>query len=120
MQLNPDHPANDINDISDDQDYLENVYDRDVFELLRQLPIIAGNDGGQFTMTDLIYEIKLRPFVKEAWTEIEGGPGIAGRILQIAEVYKRAEANLENLTGETRRLPRVIDISSFIEAYTSR
>jgi hypothetical protein len=120
MQPDNELPLNDIDGIPNPQSYLEIICDEDVLDLMKQLPMIAGNDGAQFTMPDLIYEIKLWPFVKQAWSEIDGGPGIAGRVLQMAKVFKKAEADLEDLTGDTRRLPRVIDLPSFIEIYSTK
>lgn len=45
-------------------------------------------------MSDLIYEMKLWPFVKQAWAEVDG------RLMQVMRVYEKAEADMEKITGE--------------------
>ncbi|GAB5447940.1 MAG: hypothetical protein Gyms2KO_28130 [Gymnodinialimonas sp.] len=74
-----------------------------------------GNDGGPVTLKDLIYEMRLVPFVLDAWRRIDGSPGMQGCIQQLSRVYKAAEADMEEITGERRRLPRVIDIPAFTQ-----
>lgn len=98
--------------------FLNQASDEDLLRFLRRLPMIAGSEDGKLTVADLIYEAKLWPFVKAAWAKIQGSPGIAGRLQQMSEVYKTAEAELAKETGERRRTPRVISLPSFIRAYT--
>ncbi|MFV1808831.1 hypothetical protein [Phaeobacter sp. Ax4a-4a] len=103
----------------DAQRFLELAGDDELLQFLRRLPMVAGNDDGPVTLPDLIYEMKLWPFVVEAWKRVDGEPGFPGRILQMSKVYKRAEAELEELTGEKRRLPRVIDLTVFLDIYSN-
>lgn len=100
-------------------EFLERVGDDDLLKFLRRLPMVASNSDGRLTLTDFIYEMKLWPFVKEAWTEVEDGVGVAGRIIQINRVYKLAAERMSRLTGERRRVDRMIDLPAFLQAYTS-
>lgn len=79
--------------------------------------MFMGNDGGPITLADLIYEMQLLPFVMEAWSEVDGDPGVPGRLMQFSQVYREAEAAMERLTGKRRRLKRVIDLPSFTDVY---
>jgi hypothetical protein len=110
----PDQPEG----IGDAGAFLAQASDTDLLRFLRRLPMVAGSEDGTITISDLIFEMKLWPFVKDAWAQVDGQPGIPGRLMQIAGVYKRAEAQLERETGERRRAPRVIDLPSFIKIYT--
>lgn len=99
--------------------FLEIAADEDVLRFMRRLPMIAGHIDGQFTMRDLAYEIELLPYVKIAWREVDGSPGIPGRLRQMADVYRRAEAEFEKETGKKRRLERIIDLPTFVEIYST-
>ena len=99
--------------------FLEQVGDDEILKFMRRLPMIAGCEGGKFILADFIYEVKLWPFVIEAWKAVPGQPGIAGRLQQIDQVYRLASENLKKLTGEERRFPRVIDIAAFVLIYTT-
>lgn len=81
--------------------------------------MFVGNDGGSITLKDLIYEMQLLPFVMSAWDSTPGSAGVPGRLLQISRVYKKAEEEMEMMTGEKRRLPRLIDLPSFLDVYGS-
>ena len=98
--------------------FLNSAGDEELRCFLRRLPIFAGHERGKITLTDLIYEIKLVPFVMDAWRNTEGEMGIPGRLLQFSKIYKKAEAEMERLTGARRRLPRVIDVPSFMDEYS--
>lgn len=103
----------------DAQEFLRTAGDDDVLWFLRRLPMFAGNDGGPITLKDLAYEMMLVPFVKDAWKRTPGDAGVASRILQINRVYSAAEKDMEKITGEKRRLPRRIDLPSFLDVYGS-
>jgi hypothetical protein len=105
--------------IGDAGAFLAQASDAELLRFLRRLPMVAGSEDGSITISDLIFEMKLWPFVKAAWAKVDGQPGIPGRLMQIAAVYKVAEAQFEKDTGERRRTPRVIDLPSFISIYTS-
>ena len=106
-------------DVLDALEFLNCAGDEELRAFLRRLPIFAGNDGGPITIADLAYEMRLQPFVMDAWSRVGGNQGIPARLLQLSRVYKKAEAEMERLTGERRRLPRVIDIPSFIQVYAT-
>lgn len=106
-------------DLPDAFEFLNTAGDDEVRRFLRRLPMFAGNDGGPITLKDLIYEMQLLPFVMSAWDSTPGGGGVPGRLAQISRVYKKAEAEMEMMTGEKRRLPRLIDLPSFLEVYSS-
>lgn len=99
--------------------FLERVGDDDLLKFLRRLPMVASNAEGPLTLSDFIYEMRLWPFVKEAWAEVEGSAGVAGRIIQINRVYKLAAERMRRLTGERRRVDRVIDVPTFLQVYMS-
>jgi len=101
------------------QEFLTKAGDDEVLWFLRRLPMIVGNDGGPVTLKDLTYEMMLVPFIKDAWKRTPGGPGIPNRLIQMSRAIKTAEAELEKFTGEKRRLPRRIDLPSFLEVYSS-
>lgn len=106
-------------DFPDALEFLNTAGDDELRRFLRQLPIFAGNDGGSITIKDLTYEMRLQPFVMDAWSKVCGNHGVPAWLLQLNRVYKKAEAEMERLTGERRRLPRVIDVPSFIEVYAT-
>ena len=108
-----------LSDLSELEQFLDRAADDDVKRFLRRLPMIAGMSDGLTTMADVIFEIRLLPFVEEAWTKVEGSPGVPGRLLQIAEVYRVAEAKLFREFGIKRRQPRVIDVPSFLDIYAT-
>lgn len=99
--------------------FLESMGDEELLRFLKRLPMVGTNVDSKITLTDLIYEMKLWPFVKEAWYDVPSTPGIAGRILQLNRVYKLAAERMLKLTGERRREDRVIDIPSFLAIYAS-
>lgn len=103
---------------SDSIDFLAGVGDRDLLRFLRRLPTVWGQDNDEMTLSDLIYEMQLWPFVKQAWTEVKGSPGLPGRLAQIVRVYERAEAEFQRETGKTRRQPRAIDFGAFVRLYS--
>ncbi|MEN8951807.1 hypothetical protein [Planktotalea arctica] len=103
----------------DAQEFLNTAGDDEVLWFLRRLPMFAGNDGGPITLKDLIYEMKLVPFIKDAWKRTPGGAGVPQRLLQLSRTLKAAEAEMEKITGEKRRLPRRIDLPSFLDVYGS-
>lgn len=105
-------------DFSEAIAFLNSSGDEEIRRFLRRLPVFSGNDGGPLTMKDLVYEMRLQPFVIEAWSKVKGEPGVPGRLLQLAKVFRTAEADMERLTGEKRRLPRVIDVPTFVDVYT--
>lgn len=96
--------------------FLERVGDDDLLQFLRRLPMVASNAEGPITLADFIYEMRLWPFVKEAWGEVPSGVSVAGRIIQINRVYKLAAERMHRLTGEQRRVDRVVDVPAFLQA----
>lgn len=106
--------------ITDAVAFFDRLAAEDMTRFLKSLPVIGMNETEPFTVGDLIYEALLQPYVLSAWKQIDGGPGVAGRILQLTKVYKAAETALERETGRTRRVPRVINLPAFMNAYTSR
>lgn len=98
-------------------EFLVSAGNTEVCRFLRLLPIFATNEDGLITLRDLSYEMRLQPFVIDAFDRVDGLPGIPGRLLQLNRVFKHAEAEMERLTGERRRLPGVTDIPSFLHAY---
>jgi len=98
------------------EQFLVRSSDKELLNFFRYLPMVAGQDE-LLTIQDLIYELNLRPFLETAWREIEGTPGVPGRILQLMRVYRRAEDRFEKRHGRRRRRPRVIDLPSFLDVY---
>lgn len=101
------------------EQFLSVAADDDLFRFLRRLPMVAGQPDGRITMSDLVYEMELWPFVKDAWNQVEGSPGIPGRLRQLSSVYKKAEAEFERVSGKLRRQERIIDLPTFVDIYTS-
>ncbi|MEL7213688.1 MAG: hypothetical protein AAGK92_13580 [Pseudomonadota bacterium] len=107
-------------EITDAVAFFDEVADEDLLRFLRSLPVIGTNDDEPFTIEDLTYEALLQPYVLQAWKSVSGSPGIANRILQLSKLYKAAEAAMERETGRKRRVPRVISIPAFVDAYRGR
>lgn len=63
--------------------FLSSAGDAEVRRFLRWLPIFAANNGGPITLRDLSYEMRLQPFVMNAFDKLDGSPGIPGRLLQL-------------------------------------
>jgi hypothetical protein len=99
--------------------FLAQMSDTDLLRFLRRLPMVAGMEDGTVTVSDLVYEMRLWRYVKSAWAQVNGQPGVPGRIKQISDVYALAERQFERETGERRRLPREINLPSFLELYTT-
>lgn len=91
--------------------------DESMLNYLSTLPFLAGQEDGTATMTDLIYEIMIMPYVKFYWNTIPSAPGIGGRLKKVNDVYHRAETEFEAMTGRTRRVPRTIDLEVFMQTY---
>ncbi len=104
---------------ADLEQFFEEMADADVLRFLRALPMIGANDDEPLRMSDLIYEMRLWPYVIKAWNAAEGSPGIAGRVAMISRVMRDAEAALEADSNLTRRIPRVINLTSFLRAYAT-
>ena len=99
------------------EQFLEEMADNQILCFLRALPMIGANDGETLRMSDLIYEMRLWPYVVKAWNAADGSPGVAGRVAMISQVMRDAEAALEADTKLTRRTARVINLTSFLTAY---
>lgn len=112
-------PVEIADDLPDALRFLNAAGDDELKMFLRKLPMFAGNKDGRITLSDLIYEMRLLPFVMDAWSTTDGKPGVPGRLIQISKVYKKAERDFEKLTGEKRRLKRLIDLPSFLDVYGS-
>ena len=116
--VNQTEPA--LEPIQDAMDFFDQIADEDLLRFLRSLPVIGTNVDEPFTIEDLTYEALLQPYVLHAWKAVDSSPGIPGRIKHITGVYKAAEAALERKTGRKRRLPRMINLTAFMDAYMSR
>jgi hypothetical protein len=92
--------------IQDAVTFFDQVADEDLLRFLRSLPVIAMNDDDFFTIEDLTYEALLQPYVLQAWKTVSGNLAIPGRLKHLTDVYKTAEAALEQDTGRKRRMPR--------------
>lgn len=100
--------------------FLGTAAEADVLKFLRRLPMVAANaDNSPICLNDLIYEMKLWPYVKDAHQEIKGDVGVANRILQLSRVYKLAAERMEKATGERRSKERMIDLPTFLRIYSS-
>lgn len=99
------------------EQFLEEMADQDLLRFLRALPMIGANDDEPLRMSDLIYEMRLWPYVVKAWSTADGSPGVPGRVAMISKVMRDAEAALEADSSLKRRIPRVINLTSFLAAY---
>jgi len=68
-------------------------------------------------LADAMFEDRLRPYVERLYSEVEGAPGLAGRIKQHLEVYQRAEEILRDRHGLVRRVPVTFDLGMFMQRY---
>tara|TARA_R110000850_G_scaffold180584_3_gene306139 strand:- start:876 stop:1247 length:372 start_codon:yes stop_codon:yes gene_type:complete len=102
---------------SDAEDFLNSASDAEILKFLRRLPMVGAMDGSRRTLTDLIYEMKLWPFVSQAWRESDGDTGVLGRLKRLNLTYEQAEAEFAEMTGEHRRMPRVVDLLTFTKIY---
>jgi len=101
-------------------EFFDQMGDEDLLRFLRSLPVIGTNDEEPFTVEDLVYEALLQPYVVQAWKQIKGAPGFGSRLMQLTKVVKYAEQALERETGRKRRVPRVINLPAFLDAYEKR
>lgn len=101
-------------------EFFDQMATDELMRFLKSLPVIGTNDEELFTIQDLVYEALLQPYVVQAWKQIEGAPGIGSRIKQLTQVYRAGEAALERDTGRKRRVPRVINLVAFLDAYEKR
>ncbi len=106
--------------MTDAAGFFDQAADKDLLRFLRSLPVVGANNDAPFTIEDLTYVALLQPYVLHAWKKIAGKPDLPGRIHQLTQVYKAAETALERETGRKRRVPRVINLTAFMDAYTSR
>ena len=97
--------------------FVEEMADEEVLKFLRAFVMVGANEEGQTTIGDLVYEMLLWPYVKRAWREAEGSPGVAGRIRMLTDTLRASEADLEAETGRKRRVPRVVNLNAFLEQY---
>ncbi len=119
MEDKIDHLEEPITGLSDALSFLEENSDDALHGFLRRMPMYAGNVDEPMTLGDLIYELKLVPFIKAAWVSVKPGGGLAGQIGATLQVLKAAEAALEKETGDTRRLKRSVNLFSFMQVYQS-
>ncbi|WP_136440722.1 hypothetical protein [Pacificoceanicola onchidii] len=100
--------------------FLDRVGDEDLLKFMRRLPMVAWHQSDHpMTMADLIYEIKLWPYVKAAYKENEGSPGVGGRLAQLKDVYARASEMMEQETGEVRSEERLFNFATFLQIYST-
>lgn len=109
-----------IDAVTDPMTFFDSMGSDEVLRFLRTLPVVGAHDEGYFSVEDLVYEALLQTYVVHAWKQIEGDPGVGGRIRQLTQVYKAGEAALERETGRKRRVPRVINLPAFLDAYEKR
>lgn len=98
--------------------FVEEMADEEVLKFLRAFVMVGANEEDQTTIGDLVYEMLLWPYVKKAWREAEGSPGVAGRIRMLTDTLRASEAALEADTSRKRRVPRVVNLNAFLEQYT--
>lgn len=100
--------------------FLDRVGDEDLLKFLRRLPMVASHQTDQrVTMADVIYEMKLWPYVKAAYRENDGSPGVAGRLSQLQDVYARASEMMRKETGEVRSSERSFNFATFLQIYAT-
>ncbi|WP_179381805.1 hypothetical protein [Jannaschia marina] len=100
--------------------FLHSVGNSDLLRFMRRLPMVAAHQSDEpMRMSDLVYEMKLWPYVKAAYSQIEGQSGIPGRLSQLHRVYARAEAEMERETGEVRSSERSFNFATFLQIYAS-
>ncbi len=119
MATNTDKTSAEKNARLSGEEFLLQAVDDDVLKFLRRLPIVGGGKNERVTMADLTYEMQLWPYVKEAWAQVDGSPGIPNRLAQIIKIYAKAESALEADFGKVRRHPRKIDLEAFLDGYTT-
>ena len=97
-------------------DFLAAMSDRAVISWLRQFQIVRPDPPRQFTIADFAHACMLEPYLRAAWKEIEGEPGLPGRIAQMQRVYDLAQRRLHRDSAvPVQNL--VIDFPSFARAY---
>lgn len=104
----------------DKEAILRDILERNVIRRRAGLPpfdVHAQADSEAADLADAMYEDRLRPYVKRFYEQIEGSPGIAGRITQHIGVYQAAEAALFDNEGIVRPRPVGFDIAKFIIKY---
>lgn len=104
----------------DKEAILRDIPERNLIRRRAGLPpydVHAQADSEAADLADAMYEDRLRPYVERYYKQIEGSPGIAGRVTQHIAVYQAAEAALFEAEGIVRPRPVGFDITKFIIKY---
>ncbi|MEM8979477.1 MAG: hypothetical protein AAGD04_08330 [Pseudomonadota bacterium] len=104
----------------DKEAILKDILERNTIRRRAGLPPYDVDAQAQSEVADLadaMYEDRLRPYVERLYNQIEGSPGIAGRVTQHIAVYQAAEAALFDNEGIVRPRPVGFDITKFIIKY---
>lgn len=99
---------------------IKDILERNIIRRRAGLPpydVHAQADSEVADLADAMYEDRLRPYVERFYKQIEGSPGIAGRVTQHIKVYQAAEAALLDNEGIVRPRPVGFDITKFIIKY---
>lgn len=104
----------------DKEAILKDILERNIIRRRAGLPpydVHAQADSEAADLADAMYEDRLRPYVERYYEQIEGSPGIVGRVAQHIGVYQAAEAALFDDEGIVRPRPVGFDITKFIIKY---
>ena len=97
-------------------DFLAAASSKELIQWLRQFQVVRPDPPRRLTIKDFTYACMLEPFLKQAWNEIEGSPGLSNRMAQMSRVYDLAQARMER-EGGIPRAGFIIDFPSFLAAY---
>ena len=99
---------------------LKDIIERNTIRRRAGLPpydVDAQAESEVADLADAMYEDRLRPYVERFYGQIEGFPGLPGRVIQHIQVYQASEAALFDDEGISRPRPVGFDITKFIIKY---
>ena len=98
-------------------DFLELASDDNLKRWLRQLAIVKYDYLQPFNTRSFWARAQMIPYLEQAWREIDGQPGVSGRLWQLSRVYDLAEQRCAQAGIGCPNGERIIDYPSFTFAY---
>ena len=97
--------------------FLDSMGSNQLKKWLRQLAIVRYDSQCELSLVHFSTLINMIPYIDDAWTEVEGKPGVSGRLQQIWQIYDLAEQTYKEAGGRLPKGQRSIDLPSFMAAY---
>jgi len=102
------------------QAIVNDIKRRNLMRKKAKLPVLDPDaliEAKVHTLVERKYRAFLEPHLRKAFAEIDGHPGLAGRLLQTIRIWKQAEAELLAETGIANPLPKPPDMMVVMSRY---